>query len=175
MAGTTTNNGWDYPTSTDLVKDGALNIQTLAQDIDTSTGKGLIAWQAYTPTLTNVTLGTGSVSFVYCQLGKIVHVRGVIALAGTGAVGGSGFVDFTLPVAPTAPQFLAPMGQAQFYNGTSIFNGQILYISGSTGRLTCQTTSGTYSTATDIQTNVPFAWGSGATRQMFVNMTYQAA
>ena len=39
MAGTTTNNGWDYPSSTDLVKDGAVNIQTLAQDIDTSTGK----------------------------------------------------------------------------------------------------------------------------------------
>jgi hypothetical protein len=36
MAGTTSAFGWDYPTSTDLVKDGATAIQTLATDIDTS-------------------------------------------------------------------------------------------------------------------------------------------
>ena len=36
MATTTTNYGWDVPTSTDLVKDGATAISTLGQDIDTS-------------------------------------------------------------------------------------------------------------------------------------------
>jgi len=36
MAGTTTNYAWDYPTSTDYVKDGATAIQTLATDIDTT-------------------------------------------------------------------------------------------------------------------------------------------
>lgn len=36
MATTTTNFGWDVPTSTDLVKDGATAISTLGQDIDTS-------------------------------------------------------------------------------------------------------------------------------------------
>jgi hypothetical protein len=36
MAGTTTNYGWTYPTSTDLVKDGATAIQTLATGIDTT-------------------------------------------------------------------------------------------------------------------------------------------
>jgi hypothetical protein len=36
MAGSTTNYGFDYPTSTDLLKDGATAIQTLATEIDTS-------------------------------------------------------------------------------------------------------------------------------------------
>ena len=36
MAGTTTNYGWTYPTSTDLVKDGATAIQTAAQGVDTT-------------------------------------------------------------------------------------------------------------------------------------------
>jgi hypothetical protein len=36
MATTTTNFGWDIPTSTDLVKDGATAIATLGQDIDTA-------------------------------------------------------------------------------------------------------------------------------------------
>jgi hypothetical protein len=134
------------------------------------------SWYAYTPTLTNVTLGVGGTSsFVYSQIGKTVHVRGTISIAGAGTVGASGFVDFSLPVTPVAYTFLAPQGQAVFYNGTSIFTGQILYISATASRLTCQTASGTYATATDISTSVPFAWGSGATRQMFVNMTYEAA
>lgn len=38
MAGTTTNFGITYPTSTDLVKDGATAIQTVAQGFDTRLG-----------------------------------------------------------------------------------------------------------------------------------------
>lgn len=35
LMGTTTNYGWSYPEGTDLVTDGALNIETLATDVDT--------------------------------------------------------------------------------------------------------------------------------------------
>jgi hypothetical protein len=51
MAGTTTNNGWAYPTSTDLVTNGATAIQSLADGIDTSTGTGLLTWASWSPTL----------------------------------------------------------------------------------------------------------------------------
>jgi hypothetical protein len=61
--GTTTNNGWTYPESTDLVKDGATAIQTLADDIDTTLG-------VYAPSTSGLTLintttfsGVGSQSF----------------------------------------------------------------------------------------------------------------
>jgi hypothetical protein len=47
--GTTTNNGWTYPESTDLVKDGATAIQTLADDIDTTLG-------VYAPSTSGLTL-----------------------------------------------------------------------------------------------------------------------
>jgi hypothetical protein len=47
--GTTTNNGWTYPESTDLVKDGATAIQTLADDIDTTLG-------VYAPSTPGLTL-----------------------------------------------------------------------------------------------------------------------
>ena len=36
MATTTPNYGWDVPTSTDYVKDGAVAIETLGDDIDAS-------------------------------------------------------------------------------------------------------------------------------------------
>jgi hypothetical protein len=56
--GTTTNNGWTYPESTDLVKDGATAIQTLADDIDTTLG----VYAPSTPGLnfiSSTTIGSG--------------------------------------------------------------------------------------------------------------------
>ena len=59
--GTTTNNGWTYPESTDLVKDGATAIQTLADDIDTTLG-------VYAPSSSGLTLiNTTSFSGVSSQ------------------------------------------------------------------------------------------------------------
>ena len=59
--GTTTNNGWTYPESTDLVKDGATAIQTLADDIDTTLG-------VYAPSSSGLTLiNTTSFSAVASQ------------------------------------------------------------------------------------------------------------
>ena len=58
---TTTNNGWDIPADTDLVKNGALAIRTLGQDIDTTLG----VYTASTPGL--VKLNTTSFSAVSSQ------------------------------------------------------------------------------------------------------------
>jgi hypothetical protein len=59
--GTTTNNGWTYPESTDLVKDGATAIETLATDIDTTLG-------VYAPSTPGLTLiNTTSFSGVSSQ------------------------------------------------------------------------------------------------------------
>lgn len=103
MSGTTTNNGWTYPTSTDYVKDGATAIQTLATGIDTSTGTGLLAWTTYTPT---VTPGGGAItSYVlnratYAKLGKIVHINISITITNNGT--GTGAINMTLPASANA-------------------------------------------------------------------------
>jgi hypothetical protein len=55
---TTTNNGWDIPADTDLVKNGALAIRTLGQDIDTTLG----VYTASTPGLTKISTTTFSAS-----------------------------------------------------------------------------------------------------------------
>jgi hypothetical protein len=93
---TTTNNGWTTPDDTDLVKDGALAIRDLGQEIDTSTNNGLKAWTAYTPTLTNITLGNGGLNFVYAQLGKTVQVRGSLTFGSTTSITGTMLIG--LPV-----------------------------------------------------------------------------
>lgn len=85
MAGTTTNYGWTYPTSTDLVKDGATAIQTLATGIDTtsagSNAAGLVFIKSQTigSAVTSVTV-TGAFSTTYDAY-KII-VNGGVASGG---------------------------------------------------------------------------------------------
>lgn len=172
MAGTTTNNGWTYPTSTDYVKDGATAIQTLATGIDTSTGNGLKAWTAYTPTLTGITLGSGGTStFKYAQLGKIVFVRGVIALGTGGTV--TGPADFSVPVSAQVI-FGGQTGYTQYYNGTNIWPGTCIAINSSTVRMQIINAAGTYAVGQDLSSTVPFSWTTGATRQLIIFATYEA-
>jgi hypothetical protein len=54
-------------------------------------------WTAYTPTFTNLTVGNGTVAFVYTQINKLVHVNGTFTLGSTSSVGNNPI--FTLPVA----------------------------------------------------------------------------
>lgn len=101
--GTTTNNSWPYPASTDPAGNGATNIQQLAQGIDTSVGTGLLAWTDYD----TFTLGGTGWNFGttvtkngrYSQLGKMVHFDYTITISGTGMTAGTGAPTFTLPVA----------------------------------------------------------------------------
>ena len=78
--GTTTNNGWTYPESTDLVKDGATAIETLADDIDTTLGvyatPGLVKLQTVTfsavssQTFNDVFSATYDNYLVVCNFGQ---------------------------------------------------------------------------------------------------------
>jgi hypothetical protein len=87
---TTTNNGWTTPDDTDLVKDGAVAIRDLGQEIDTSVGTGLKTWTTYAPTLAGGWAnGNGVWTARYARLGKIVHVQARFVV-GTTTTKGSG-------------------------------------------------------------------------------------
>jgi len=170
MAGTTTNNTWTYPTSTDLVKDGAAAIQTLADGIDTSTGKGLIAWQSWAPTLSSGWLnGNGVWSAYYAQLGKTVFVQMQFTI-GTTTTKGNGFVC-TLPVTAKRAnkQNFNPMARI----GSGIYNLMAEFSSGFTTTFTCFSFTSTLGLATPITATVPATWATNDTLQF--NFTYEAA
>jgi hypothetical protein len=79
---TTTNYGWDIPDDTDLVKDGALAMRTLGQDIDTTVfglGTGaltLIKKQTIGTTVSSVTV-TDAFSATYNNY--LIHVSGGVS------------------------------------------------------------------------------------------------
>ena len=136
----------------------------------TGTGTSLGAWTAYTPTLSNWTLGNGTVSGSYCQIGKVVHFRLTMIVGSTTAIGSS--PTFTVPVNMTS---------------TSAWNvrGYIRDISlGAAGcyelasRPASTTAIGGFYTGTNGQqlgfnSTTPFTWDSGDGVQLAG--TYEAA
>ena len=154
---TTTNNGWETPDDTDLVKDGALAIRDLGQDIDTSVGKGLLAWVAYSPTVTATsgTFTTLVTNASYCQIGKTVHLAVSIGITTAGTA--TGGINVTLPVTAKTGSIAVGSGRENSATGNQLQ----VFIAGATG--TCQIWQ--YNNATTIATG----------RTVLVSLTYEVA
>ena len=128
------------------------------------------AWVAYTPTLSNITLGSGGTSsFFYQRVGKMVNVRGRITLGTSGAL--SGVATFTLPVnAITADQFWQ---SGTILNDSGTFYAGVVRVGTSTATVLALNASATYTTAVNTALNVPFTWASGDI--LNVGFSYEAA
>ena len=100
MAGTTTNYGFPYPTSSDLAKNGAAAIQSLAESVDTfvsgSSGVGALFRIYSDSTSTGQTqAGTTFTSKTDCQVSFTTGKSGMFAVilwaAGSNATSGEGY------------------------------------------------------------------------------------
>ena len=128
------------------------------------------AWTAYTPSLSNITIGNGSMAFYYQKIGRTVSIRGIIIFGTTSSFGGA--CDFSHPAGSSTTQILHPMGYAEYYNG-GLFHGRIVRISDSWSRFVVSTVSGVRLVNNELSNTSPFTWGNGY--WAMVNMTYEAA
>ena len=172
---TTTNNGWNTPNDSDPFKDGALAIRTLGQDIDTSVGEGLLAWQSYAPTASGGWVnGNGTYSAEYCKIGKTVHVRLKFTVGSTTTKGTD--MRFSMPVTASSG------GYNTHSLGTAVVSGSQYIIAArgettTTFRILVLVASGTYLQATNVigtgGSAAPAAWNTGDSVEFTI--TYQAA
>jgi hypothetical protein len=174
MATTTPINGWAVPTSTDLVKDGAVAIETLGDAIDTSVGSGLLAWQTWAPTLSNTWAnGNGVWNAKYCQIGKTVHVAASFTL-GTTTTKGASLCVVSLPVTAavtTRPTISSPC--AVTVAGAS---GNLIWTainSTTTLAMYVFNASVTFLTRNQVSSTVPGTWATNDVMQ--IAFTYEAA
>lgn len=152
---------------------GAVQPQALV----TGTGSGW-ALQSYTPTLTNVTVGNGTLTTRYIQIGKLVFYRGEYIAGSTSST--SGAISISLPVTARTDagyeQHVAPLGQVTvFQSGVNQWLS-VPYITSST-TMSLQTTpivSARVATDSPVTNTDPFAW-SGANGGFIWNVTYEAA
>lgn len=93
------------------------------------------AWQSYTPTLANVTLGTGgTVTGKKCQIGKTLFFEGVITLGTGGSMGSQPTITF----GDTAVAVVTyrPLGTAIFEDvGSDVWVGVLLQASTTTAEI----------------------------------------
>jgi hypothetical protein len=125
-----------------------------------------LAWNAYTPTLTNHT-NTSTTAYYY-RVGKVVHffVYGVVNAAPTG------IITVSLPVTSTSvTRHIANVRMS--VAGTTYFGSGIFASSGTTCQVVAFNAAGTYVSSTATSGTVPGAWVSG--NSYLITGTYEAA
>jgi hypothetical protein len=128
-------------------------------------------WTSYTPTWTNLTVGNGTLTAKYCQIGKVVFVRINLVFGSTTSI--SGNVNVTMPIAPVS----SFQGMANvLYEDSGVGSRQgagPIYAFNSTAYLGVMNTSGTYATNTDINATIPFTWTTND--GIYFNTFYEVA
>lgn len=131
-------------------------------------------WQTWTPTLTNLTLGNGSVLAVYQQIGKSVFYRFRFTRGSSGSAVGT-LPTISLPVMPSA-DYVAdePIGTVCLIDaGANQYDGQMIYSGSGNARFKVSNSASTYASLVDVTATVPFTWGSGD--KLIVDGFYVAA
>lgn len=131
-------------------------------NLSTTTGDLGGAWASWTPTLSNLTLGDGSIDARYIRIGNLVHFRFIFTLGSTSAVSTTG--TFTAPILPDSTynntNFI-PIGLARFRddNGSN-FIGYCRFEDAATGaiRTYIVNVAATYPAEAGISSTVPFNW-----------------
>jgi len=136
---------------------------------------GMVAsetWTDYVPTLTNLTVGNGTLTARYFKLGRFVSVNFQFVFGSTSAIAGG--VSFTLPVAP-ASYYTGDFhlgGVSWVDAGATVFGGYASW-TGSAVLLRLWRTDATYLTFAGPTATVPFTWGTGDF--ITTSFTYEAA
>lgn len=120
-------------------------------------------WSSWTPTFTSFTLGNGTLTAKYAQVGKTVVFRFYITLGTTSSV--SGPITFSLPVTSSASY----VGQSVLGNGLSglsVGSGWnpmiITWGSSTTASIGPQGAGGTYLVLASTSSTVPFTWAANS-------------
>ena len=123
---------------------------------------GQTAWAAWTPTWTNVTVGNGTVTAKYLQIGKMVWFRLSFVLGSTSAIAGT--ASFTLPVTSVSHAGTAstqPIGKVMLVDtGTNQLLGTLTWASTTTARISWDDVDASNVIRTAISATVPFTWAA---------------
>ena len=139
---------------------------------DATVGKLGSAWASWTPTFTNFTKGSATITAKYTQIGKTVHFRLAIVLAADSIMGSS--PSFTLPVTSVSPEVGYQIGFAKFLDsGVSFFFGEVSWANTTTAGITALFSDQTPLRSSTITASSPFVWTT--TDALYLTGTYEAA
>ena len=127
-------------------------------------------WTPYTPTLTNITQGDGTLDFEYIQIGKLAIVHGQFIMGSTSSI--SGVLGFSLPVTATAVAGLEFHGTI-LDSGTTRFMAMMVMATTTRLDVYASLASGTYVSQTPTSSTVPMTWTTSDAVEFYI--MYEAA
>ena len=135
------------------------------EDLTAGTGTSW-AWQTWSPTLTGITLGNGTLTAKYAQHGKTVRFRFHLVVGSTTSFSGA-VVKFTLPVTAIAygnasNGAFPHIGLTRTEDvGSNAYAGPVDMDSTTTARPLIYNASASFTTLNAVTNAVPFTWATG--------------
>lgn len=131
-----------------------------------------LEWQSWTPTLTNMSKGNGTINAYYTQVGNTVFARFAFLLGNTSTVGTN--PTFTAPVTQLSDA-AREIGGCMLEDATagSWLGGLQFNAAGSAILISAFASAGTYVTRAAVTSTVPFTWTTND--WIAGNFSYEAA
>ena len=130
-----------------------------------------LPWQAWTPTLTNITKGNGTIVARYVRIGDLVVAQFQFTLGSTSAMGTDG--EVSAPITMVATLDNTPIGNCTMQDATgSTYLGTVVEVGGKF-RPAAHVASATHVTATGTSSTVPMTWTTSDV--LAFTVTYEAA
>lgn len=163
-------------TGIDWANVGGTGAGVVNGSLDTTAGELGGAWQSWTPSWTNMSVSNSTVVAKYTQIGKTVHFRIKVTLAGGDKPSGS--VVVSLPVTANTEQSVNTtlnITVAYLDSGTQVYPGSTIIAGSGDINLYAIAAGGTYASiaSSPINATVPFTWTNGDV--LSIHGTYEAA
>ena len=135
----------------------------------TGTGTSLGAWTAFTPTVSGITIGNGSITAAYSVIGKTCFARYDLTFGSTTTVGGSSN-GFTLPLTMKSGQYATVI---PFYFDASLTASYHGFGQTTSNYIYFDATNNANGKAENITTTTPFTWATSD--RIIVSVVYEIA
>lgn len=146
-------------TTASIATDAVTTVKILDANVTNAKLAANVAWAVWTPTWTGVTVGNGTVTARYMQIGKFVKAFLFLQLGSTSAV--TGAINFSLPVTGRVVNSTPIMGQVYIEdNAVAGYIGFYRQESTTTGALVPAGTAGTFLNISATSATAPFTWGT---------------
>lgn len=130
------------------------------------------SWDSYTPTLTNITLGNGTLTGDWWRAGRGIFFKVKLTFGSTTSV--SGTMTIGLPTAYADGTDAEVFSALMFDNSANTrYDGRSQAISTTTVAINAMNSSATYLTETATSSTVPFTWATSD--QLVVAGFYESA
>jgi hypothetical protein len=120
------------------------------------------AWQSYTPSFVNFTLGNGTITASkYVQIGKTVHLQVSVTLGSTSVVGTQPTISLPISAKNDFVGQYATVSGCTLFAGSSLGVGTVQLITTTTCRMFVIRADATYSTSAGVTATIPGTWTTG--------------